>query len=239
MRIVLLTTGGYYGRWVAEGLRERGVPIHAVVLDLHRPKLGVALRKPRRILGMGRRWLQALPMRKFGRMRISGNLNRPRGIRLLRSLDADVIVLGGARILSAESLETARHGVLNAHPARVPQFRGTGVVGWSILRGVAVEAVVHYAVPDVDAGPVVYRELVPVEPGDSLDDIEAHAIRMCTSALADVVARVWRGEELTPEQSEPSTEVFSWLNAAERARCDELIAAGEAVRLYREAAGVG
>ena len=102
-----------------------------------------------------------------------------------------------------------------------------------------MEAVVHYAVPDVDAGPVVYRELVPVEPGDSLDDIEAHAIRMCTSALADVVARVWRGEELTPEQSEPSTEVFSWLNAAERARCDELIAAGEAVRLYREAAGVG
>ena len=85
MRIVLLTTGGYYGRWVAEGLRERGVPIHAVVLDLHRPKLGVALRKPRRILGMGRRWLQALPMRKFGRMRISGNLNRPRGIRLRAS----------------------------------------------------------------------------------------------------------------------------------------------------------
>lgn len=239
MRIVLLTTGGYYGRWVAEGLREHGVPIAAIVLDLHRPTLRVALRKPRRILGVARRWLQARPMRRFARMHVSGNLNKPRGVKLLRSLDADVLVLGGARILSAKALSTAKHGVLNAHPARVPRFRGTGVVGWSILRGVAVEAVVHYAVPDVDAGPVVHRELVPVEEGDSLDDIEARAIRICTRALADVVARVWRGEELTPEVGEPSDEVFTWLNAAERARCDELIAAGEAVRLYREAAGLG
>lgn len=236
VRIVLLTTGGYYGRWVAEGLRERGVPIHAVVLDLHRPTLRVALRKPRRILGVPRRWLQARPMRRFAPLRVSGNLNRPRGIALLRALDPDLLVLGGARILSAETLATARLGTLNAHPARVPQFRGTGVVGWSILRGVAVEATVHFAVPDVDAGPVVHRQLVPVHPGESLDEIEAHAIRMCTTALADVTARVWRGEELPQVQHEPSREVFRWLDAQQRARCDELIEAGEAARLYMEAA---
>jgi methionyl-tRNA formyltransferase len=236
VRIVLLTTGHYYGRWVAEGLRRRGVPIHAVVLDVHRPKLSVALRKPRRILGVPRRWLQGQPMRRFGPMRVSGNLNKPRGIELLRSLEPDLLILGGARILSKETLETARHGVLNAHPARVPEFRGTGVVGWSILRGVAVEVVVHYAVPDVDAGPVVYRELVPVEPDDSLEEIEARAIAMCTSALAEVAARVWRGEELALEQGEPSKEVFKWLDAEQQAQCNALIEAGEAVRLYREAA---
>jgi folate-dependent phosphoribosylglycinamide formyltransferase PurN len=239
VRIVLLTTGGYYGRWVAEGLRERGVPIHAVVLDVHRPKLGVALRKPRRIFGVPRRWLQAQPMRRFARMRVSANLNRPRGIALLRSLEPDLLVLGGARILSPETLTTARLGALNAHPARVPQFRGTGVVGWSILRGVAVEAVVHFAVPEVDAGPVVHSELVPVNPGESLNEIEARAIRMCTTELADVTARLWRGEELPRVQHEPSQEVFSWLDPEQRARCDELIEAGEAVRLYHEAAERG
>jgi methionyl-tRNA formyltransferase len=239
VRIVLLTTGGYYGRWVAEGLRERGVPIHAVVFDGHRPKLKVALRKPRRILGVPRRFLQALPMRQFGPMRVSGNLNQRRGIELLRSLEPDLLVLGGARILSAETLATAKLGALNAHPARVPQFRGTGVVGWSILRGVPVEAVVHFAVPEVDAGPVVHSELVPVHPGESLDEIEARAIEMCTTALAEMTARLYRGEELPRVQGEPSTEVFTWLNEAERARCDALIEAGEAVRLFREAAPRG
>lgn len=239
MRIVLLTTGGYYGRWVADGLRERAVPIHAVVLDVHRPRLGVALRKPRRILGVPRRWLQAQPMRQFAPMHVRGNLNVPRGIELLRSLEPDLLVLGGARILSAETLATAKLGALNAHPARVPQFRGTGVVGWSILRGVAVEAVVHFAVPDVDAGPVVHSQLVPVHPGDTLDDIEDRAIRMCTVALAEVTARLFRGEELTPVQAEPSTEVFTWLDAEQRARCEALIEAGEAVRLYEEAVARG
>ena len=239
VRIVLLTTGGYYGRWVAEGLRERGVPIHAVVLDVHRPSLRTAVRKPRRILGVARRWLQARPMRDFASMHVSGNLNRQRGIELLQSLEPDLLVLGGARILSPRTLATAKLGALNAHPARVPQFRGTGVVGWSILRGVAVEAVVHYAVPDVDAGPVVHRELVPVHVGDTLDDIEDRAIRTCTVALAETTARLYRGEELNAVQDEPSTEVFTWLDAEQRARCDALIEAGEAARLYEEAAARG
>ena len=236
MRIVLLTTGGLYGRWVAEGMRQCGVPINAVVLDLHRPTARVALRKPRRVLGVGRRWVQALPMRQYAPLRVSANLNRPRGVELLRSLEPDLLVLGGARILSEAALSTARTGALNAHPARVPQFRGTGVVGWSILRGVAVEATVHFAVPAVDAGPVLYRELVPVGPDDSLDEIEDRANRICARALADVAARLWRGEQVDPVQLPPSAEVFKWMTPAERERCDQLIAAGEAARLYREAA---
>lgn len=238
VRIVLLTTGGYYGRWVAEGLRERDVPIAHVVLDLHRPTLRVALRKPRRILGVGRRWLQARPMRRFAPMAISGNLNTPRGVALLAGLEPDLLVLAGARILSDAALSTARIGALNAHPARLPGFRGTGVVGWSILRGVPVTATVHFAVPAVDAGPVIDSRVVPVHEGDDLDQIEDRAIRMCTDLLAETTARLWRGEEVVPEPQEPSLEIFHWLEGADRARCDELIANGEAVRLYTEAIGV-
>ena len=42
MRVVVLTTGGEYGRWVVDGLAEREVPPEAVVLDLYRPRLAVA-----------------------------------------------------------------------------------------------------------------------------------------------------------------------------------------------------
>jgi methionyl-tRNA formyltransferase len=236
MRVVLLTTGGDYGRWVADALAERDVSVAAIVLDLHRPRMRAALGRPRRLVGPLRRRLGARPLRRHGPMRTVGNVNDRRSVGMLRSLRPDLLVLAGARILSRDVLATPTWGALNAHPAHLPGFRGTGVVGWSILRGVPVTVTVHVVSPEVDAGDVIERRLVPVEPGDSLDDIQLRANRLCASALADVAAAVARGEDVPREPQAPSPEVLRWLDAGRRARAEELVAAGEALRLYRGAA---
>ena len=233
MRVVVLTTGGEYGRWVVDGLAERDVPPEAVVLDLYRPRFATALRKPRRLVGPIRRWLGA---RRLATHAV-GNLNDRRSVELLRGLAPDLLVLAGARILAADVLSVSALGALNAHPARLPGFRGTGVVGRSILAGSPVGVTVHFASADVDAGDVVERRLIPVEPGDTLDSIQRRADRMCAEALADVAARAARGEELPREpQGEPG-EVSRWLTSAERARAEELVASGQVRRRYLEAAG--
>ena len=233
MRVVLLTTGGDYGRRIAEGLAERGVPLAAIVLDLFRPRLAVAVRRPRRAIGPFRRWVGARDLSAHAPLRIAGNLNDRRSTEMLRALRPDLLVLGGARILSRAVLETASWGALNAHPAHLPGFRGTGVVGWSILRGVPVTATVHVVSPDVDAGDVVERRLVPVEPGDTLADIQGRADRLCAQALADVAAALWRGEEIAREPQQATPEVLRWLDPGQRAQAEELVRSGEAMRLYR------
>jgi methionyl-tRNA formyltransferase len=233
VRVVVVTTGGEYGRWIVDGLVERGLRPEAVVLDLFRPRLAVALRKPRRLVGPLRRRLAARRIATH----VVGNLNDRRSVELLRRLAPDLLVLAGARILSAEVLAVPTLGALNAHPAHLPGFRGTGVVGRSILGGVPVTATVHFASADVDAGDVVERRLVPVEAGDTLDSIQRRADRMCAEALAEVAARAARGEELPREPQAAPGQVSRWLSAEERRRAEELVVSGEARRRYLEARG--
>ena len=133
-------------------------------------------------------------------------------------------------------LSIATWGALNAHPARLPGFRGTGVVSWSILRGVPVTVTVHVVAPDVDAGDVLQTRLVPVEPGDTLDDIQHRADRMCAEALADVTAAIVRGEPISREPQDARGDILRWPDPEQRRRAEELVEAGEALRLYREAA---
>ena len=235
MRVVVLTTGGDYGAAVVEGLGERGVAIEAVVLDLFRPRLRVAIRRPRRIVGPARRWLGARRLRRSAPLHVVGNQNDRRSIELLRSLRPDVLVLAGARILSDAVLAVPTIGALNAHPAHLPGPRGTGVVGRSILGGLPVTVTVHFAAPALDAGDVVERRLVPVEPGDALGDIQRRADMLCAAALADVVARAARGEELSREPQPAPGELGGWLDADERARAEELIARGDVLRRYEDA----
>jgi methionyl-tRNA formyltransferase len=235
MRVVVLTTGGDYGAAVVTGLAERGVPIEAIVLDLYRPKLRVALRRPRRMVGPLRRWLDARGLRRFAKLHVVGNQNDIRSVELLRSLSPDVLALAGARILSDTVLAVPALGALNAHPAHLPGPRGTGVVGRSILGNLPVTVTVHFVAPELDAGDVVERRLVPIEPGDTLAAIQQRADRLCAAALTDVVARAWRGEELPRErQSEPG-ELGRWLDEGERTRVEKLISAGDVLRLYRDA----
>jgi methionyl-tRNA formyltransferase len=235
MRVVVLTTGGDYGAAVVAGLVERAVPIGAIVLDLYRPRLRVALRRPRRLVGPLRRWLGARGLRRFAPLHVVGNQNGRRSVELLRSLAPDLLVLAGARILSDTILAVPTLGALNAHPAHLPGPRGTGVVGRSILGSLPVTVTVHFVAPELDAGDVVERRLVPIEPGDTLADIQQRADRLCAAALTDVVARAWRGEELPRERQTQPGQVGRWLDDEERTRAEELIAAGDALRRYREA----
>jgi methionyl-tRNA formyltransferase len=232
MRVALLTTGGDYGRTVARELAERGVRLEAVVLDLHRPTPRVALSRPRRLLGPVRRRIGARGVAEDAPLHVVGDVNRPRSVRLLASLAPDVLVLAGARILAPEVLGVPTVGALNAHPAHLPGFRGTGVVGRSILAGTPVSVTVHFAAAEVDAGDVVERRLVPIVPGDTLESIQRRADRLCAETLASVVARAWRGEELPRQPQVRPGELSHWLTTAERQHAEALVASGQALRCY-------
>jgi phosphoribosylglycinamide formyltransferase-1 len=105
---------------------------------------------------------------------------------LLRLFQVDLIVLAGwMRILSAAFLEQFPRRVINLHPAllpddgqghiyisrdgtRIPVFRGLHAVRQALQAGVKVTgSSVHHVTPEVDAGPVICREEVPIEAGDT------------------------------------------------------------------------
>ncbi|MGF1506879.1 MAG: phosphoribosylglycinamide formyltransferase, partial [Anaerolineae bacterium] len=94
---------------------------------------------------------------------------------LITTFQPDLLVLAGwMHILSPIFLDQFPGRVINLHPALPGMFPGTGAVerayeAWH-MGGINVSGcMIHYAVPEVDAGPVIVVETVPFREGDTLE----------------------------------------------------------------------
>ncbi|MEO5566165.1 MAG: phosphoribosylglycinamide formyltransferase [Luteimonas sp.] len=91
---------------------------------------------------------------------------------------ADWIVCAGyLRILHEAFIQRFRGRLLNIHPSLLPAYRGLRTHERAIAAGeVAHGASVHFVVPELDAGAVIARASVPVEPGDDAGQLAARVL---------------------------------------------------------------
>ncbi len=100
-----------------------------------------------------------------------------------------VVGAGYMRVLSPAFLERFP-AVLNVHPSLLPRFRGLRAVERALEAGVDETGVtVHFMVEEVDAGPIVAQQRVPVLPGDNKETLleRLHPVehRLLVLAVAD------------------------------------------------------
>jgi len=100
-----------------------------------------------------------------------------------------VVGAGYMRVLSPVFLDRFP-AVLNVHPSLLPRFRGLRAVERALEAGVGETGVsVHFMVEEVDAGPVVAQEAVPVLPDDTKETLleRLHPVehRLLVGAVAD------------------------------------------------------
>lgn len=118
---------------------------------------------------------------------------------LVASYAPDLIILAGwMRILTPTFLDRFPRQVINLHPALPTQFDGTEAIQRAFAayqRGEIAHSgcMVHYAIPQVDAGEVIAQTVVPIFPDDQLEQFEArmhsaehqlliHAVQLCLTA---------------------------------------------------------
>lgn len=87
--------------------------------------------------------------------------------------DVDLVAMAGFGTVLEKPLFDAFPGrVLNTHPALLPAFPGWHAVQDALVAGVKVTGcTVHVATLDVDAGPILAQEAVPVAPGDTVESL--------------------------------------------------------------------
>jgi phosphoribosylglycinamide formyltransferase 1 len=109
---------------------------------------------------------------------------------LLNLFKVDLIVLAGwMRIFNADFIAQFSGRIINLHPALIPDlgvgsnyttrdgsvipvFRGLHAVRQALDAGVKITgSTVHYVTPEVDAGPVICREEVAIEEGDTEESL--------------------------------------------------------------------
>ena len=98
----------------------------------------------------------------------------------LRAAGAELVCLAGfMRILSDGFVRGWEGRLLNIHPSLLPDFKGTRVHERVLEAGVSHSgASVHFVVPELDAGPVVAQEKVPVHPSDTPDTLAARILEV-------------------------------------------------------------
>ncbi len=93
----------------------------------------------------------------------------------LQAEGVDLIALAGfMRIVTPPLLDAYAGRILNVHPSLLPKFPGRDAPGQALAAGEAQSGcTVHIVDAGVDTGPILAQAKVPIEPGDTAENLHA------------------------------------------------------------------
>lgn len=106
-----------------------------------------------------------------------------------------ILLAGWMHILGADFLRQLPKRVINLHPALPGQFAGTKAIERAFTAYEAGEithsgCMVHFAVPEVDAGSVIAQAEVPINASDSLADFAARMHEAEHQIIVEAVQKI-------------------------------------------------
>lgn len=162
MRIAVLASGS---GTLLEAILADGIPVSLVVVD--RPCRALEVAEAHGVAGrlVARRSFGA----DFDRVAYTREV-----VEALHEADIDLVVMAGFGTVFAEPIyEAYGPHVLNTHPALLPAFPGWHAVRDALAYGVKVTGcTIHVATVEVDSGPILAQEAVPVLDDD--DEASLH-----------------------------------------------------------------
>ncbi len=94
-------------------------------------------------------------------------------VAVLRAYRIDLVAMAGFGTILGQAVHDAYPGaIVNTHPALLPSFKGWHAVDDALAAGVKVTGcTVHYATLEVDEGPILAQEAVPVLDDDTVETL--------------------------------------------------------------------
>ena len=162
MRIAVLASGS---GTLLEAILDDGIPVSLVVVDRPSKAQGVAEAHDVEAVLVERTSFGA----DFDRDAYTAQV-----VDILKARDIELVVMAGYGTIFSEAIHEAfPDRILNTHPALLPSFKGWHGVRDALEYGVKVTGcTVHVATLEVDAGPILAQEAVPVLPDD--DEASLH-----------------------------------------------------------------
>jgi phosphoribosylglycinamide formyltransferase 1 len=149
---------------ILQALLDSGLPVAVVVVD--RPCGATA-----------RAEAAGVPVELVERTSFGPEFDRVaythRVVDALKRHEVDLVAMAGFGTILAVPIHDAFGGrVVNTHPALLPAFRGWHAVEDALAAGVKVTGwTAHFATLEVDEGPILAQEAVPVLAGDTVETL--------------------------------------------------------------------
>ncbi|TAL37152.1 MAG: phosphoribosylglycinamide formyltransferase [Phenylobacterium sp.] len=117
----------------------------------------------------------------------------------------DLIVMSGyLRRLGPRTLARYAGRIINIHPGPLPQFGGEGMYGARVHQAVVAAGltesavVIHVVDEEYDHGPEIDRRVVPLQPGDTAEALEARVKAAEPIFFVETLQRLAAGELALP-----------------------------------------
>jgi phosphoribosylglycinamide formyltransferase-1 len=161
MRVAVLASGS---GTILDATLTAGIPVEVVVVDRPCGATAVADRH-------GVAW-ELVERSSFG-AGFDRAAYTDQVLKVLKAHDTDLVMMAGfGTILAPAMFDDFAGRVLNTHPALLPAFKGWRAVDEALAAGVKVTGcTVHVATSEVDDGPILAQEAVPVLPGDTAESL--------------------------------------------------------------------
>ncbi|MCK5847658.1 MAG: phosphoribosylglycinamide formyltransferase [Caldisericia bacterium] len=116
-------------------------------------------------------------------------------LQLTEKHEVDIIVLAGfMKVLSAYFVRTFNKPIINIHPSLLPSFPGLNSQNRALEYGVKFAGcTVHFVTEDVDAGPIIGQEIIPVFNDDSEESIALRILEREHILLSEALSIVING----------------------------------------------
>lgn len=161
MRTAVLASGS---GTLLDAILSDGIPVELVVVDRPCAATDVAARHGVRAVCHERTSFGA----DFDRDAYTAEV-----VALLQDAGIELVVMAGyGTVFGPAAFAAYPNRIVNTHPALLPAFKGWHAVDDALAFGVKVTGcTVHVATLEVDAGPILAQEAVPVLPGDTAAEL--------------------------------------------------------------------
>jgi phosphoribosylglycinamide formyltransferase 1 len=113
-----------------------------------------------------------------------------------------ICLAGFMRLLTPWFVTRWRGRMLNIHPALLPDFKGLHTHRRALEAGVKRHgATVHFVVPEMDSGPIVMQDWVPILEGDTEDTLAARVLQTEHRIYPQALRMVAEGRVTFPAES--------------------------------------
>ena len=130
----------------------------------------------------------------------------------LAAFAADVFVVAAyGKILPRAVLAMPSRGCLNVHGSLLPRWRGPSPIAAAVLAGDQETGVsIMELEPKMDAGPVITRRALPIEPTDTTGGLEPRLAALGAEALVDALP-AWFERKIVAEPQDDSLVTYCHL----------------------------
>lgn len=183
MKVGVLASGS---GTLLESILQHGIPLEVVIADRPCRALEVADQA-----GVS---AELVERESFGK-RFNRAAYSQRVVDVLRKYDVELVVSAGFGTVVPGVATAFPNRALNTHPALLPAFKGWHPVRDALDAGVKeTGCTVHIVTEEMDAGPIIAREVVPVLPGDTEETLHERIKEVERRLYPEVIREVINGE---------------------------------------------